>query len=295
MDKITLLLMTKKGFMALEGLLEAYGKSIIERVIVARDEQVSQDYADQILDLCDEKGIKVFERREAGDITSRYVIAISWRWIIPNVNGKSDLIVFHDSLLPKYRGFSPLVNQLIQKETAIGVTAFLATSGFDEGPIVGQTSTGIEYPIKIEEAIDKVSSLYKELLISICGGIIKGKPLIGMPQEEKEATYSLWRDENDYIIDWAQSSEYIKRFIDAVGYPYLGAVTKMEGKTVRIIEADIEKDEIIINRDCGKVLFIKDGEPIIVCGKGMLRIKKAYYEDTKESILPLSKFRTRFI
>jgi methionyl-tRNA formyltransferase len=57
------------------------------------------------------------------EICSDFNIAISWRWMLK----VSNLIVIHDSLLPKYRGFSPLVNMLINGEDTLGVTVLFAT------------------------------------------------------------------------------------------------------------------------------------------------------------------------
>jgi methionyl-tRNA formyltransferase len=117
--------------------------------------------------------------------------------------------------------------------------------------------------------------------------------MISVPQDEEKATYSLWRDEEDYKINWNHNAADIKRFIDAVGFPYLCAFSKIKGRTIRVINAEIEQDVIIMNRDSGKILFFKGNEPIVVCGKGLLRITEAIYDDDKTSVLPLQKFRIK--
>ncbi|GJM73208.1 hypothetical protein HMSSN036_54240 [Paenibacillus macerans] len=71
--------------------------------------------------------------------------------------------------------------------------------------------------------------IYIFLLVDkIASDILQGKKIIGFPQNEKEASYSLWRDEEDYLIDWSMDSEYVHRFIDATGFPYKGAATFFE-------------------------------------------------------------------
>ena len=52
-------------------------------------------------------------------------------------------------------------------------------------------------------------------------------------------------------------------------------------------------DVKIENRDVGKIIFIKDGYPVIVCGKGLLKITEAVYLNDAKSIFPLKKFRIR--
>ncbi len=113
-------------------------------------------------------------------------------------------------------------------------------------------------------------------------------------QNENEATYSLWLDQDDYFIDWNWTAEKIKRKIDACGFPYDGAKTILENDIIVVEKAEVEQDVQIENRTVGKVIFVKENCPIIVCGKGLLRLTAAKNVNTKENILPLSKFRLKF-
>jgi methionyl-tRNA formyltransferase len=117
---------------------------------------------------------------------------------------------------------------------------------------------------------------------------------VAIPQDEKAATYSLWRDEDDYRIDWSHDAAVIKRFIDAVGYPYHGACSNLDGTLTRILDASVEPDVKIEQRVPGKVMFVRDGWPIVTCGTGMLRLLEVRNEARTESLLPLRKFRSRF-
>lgn len=295
MNKVTLFLMTRKGYEVLEEILSALDSDIIDFIVVSEDNAVVQDYAEHIKKLALKHELRTFTRNEDYKLTSQYAIAISWRWLISYEHTKTRLIVLHDSLLPKYRGFTPLVNQLIQQESQIGVTAFFANKDFDKGDIIDQQKINIVYPIKINEAIEKISPLYRSLIASIVQHIKGDKELKSVPQNELDATYSLWRDEKDYEINWGISANEIKRFVDAVGFPYLGASTKIKDRSLRIFNVEVEKNLNIVNRDFGKVLFLKDGYPIVVCGEGLLKITKAIYEDDKTSIFPIKKFRLRFL
>ena len=220
-----------------------------------------------------------------------YSIAISWKWIITNVD---NLIVLHDSLLPKYRGFAPLVSQLIEGEKDLGVSAIFANEFYDQGDIIIQKSVCISYPIKISKAIEVVSQCYLECIKYILNLIINDKAINSRPQEDFKATYSLWRDDHDYFINWMDTSHNIKRFIDAVGKPYQGAISYLNSREIIIEEADIFQDVSIHNRDVGKVIFIIDSKPIVVCKEGLLIIEKAFYKDNKNSIIPFKNIRSRF-
>jgi methionyl-tRNA formyltransferase len=187
-----------------------------------------------------------------------------------------------------------LVNTLINGDTRIGVTALFASKEYDKGDIIDQKFTEIQYPIKISSAIEIVSNLYVTQCSDIVQQIIQSEPILSHPQNEKEATYSLWRNEDDYEINWSYDAEYIQRFIDAVGFPFRGASTFFDHQKIRILDASCVHDVTICNRDVGKVIFFENGFPVVVCGKGLLKINEAIYDKDQSSLFPLIKFRIKF-
>lgn len=288
---VSLFVMSKKGYETLDAICKS-DSSIVSCVISSRDKNVLNDYYEEIKALCNLYKLPFYDRNEDYAITTAYAIAISWRWII-NIK-PSVLIVFHDSLLPRYRGFNPLVTALINGDEKIGVSAILATKEFDRGNILAQSCIDIEYPMKIESAIDLICSNYRALANKIIDIIKDGTELAGCPQNDEDASYSLWRDDDDYNINWSLHSAEIKRFIDAVGFPYKGAMTIVNGRKVRVLDSDLIADVNIEQRCPGKVIFIADSKPVVVCGEGLLKINELIDEQTKESVLPLSNFRVRF-
>lgn len=291
-NKIALYLMNKKGYSVLKALLSKNFTNHIKFIVGAQDKNVKEDYFQDIKDLCLDNNVEFYERR-INEIPKfdGYKIAIGWRWIISD---SERLIVFHDSLLPKYRGFAPLVSMLINGEKEIGVTSLFAEKSYDTGDIIYQFSKKITYPIKIKKAIDKVSSLYSKLAIKIIEEIINDNKLPRKKQDESKASYSLWRDYDDYFVDWNNSSEKIKRKVDAVGFPYKGAKAFLNDKEITIKSCEIVSDLNIENRDIGKVIFKEKDRPVVVCGKGLLKIKESIYTDTGNEISPINKFRSRF-
>lgn len=289
--KIALYLMNQKGFAVLQKLLPQ--KENIAYVSSSPDTGVQNDFYNEIQELCSQSQIPFYPRNSEIPASADYKIAVGWRWLIKD---SDNLIVLHDSLLPKYRGFAPLVNCLIQGEPKIGVTALFASEEYDAGDIIASDSLSVNYPIKIQEAIEKISSCYENLIEQIFSVAAQGKKLPFHPQNEDEATYSLWRDNNDYQIDWNWDSAKIKRFIDAVGYPYLGAQTTANGKEVIIAEAETFPDITVEDRNThiGKIIFYKQQKPVVICGKGLLKLNLIIEKDnTQNTPAPIS-FRTRF-
>ena len=288
-------LLGKKGFFALNCFISKYGAEGVAFVVAARDKGVEDDWHKEIIELCHASGAISCVRGEDTEKNlpfANFKFAIGWRWLI---NDDANLIVFHDSLLPKYRGFAPLVNMLIDGENKIGVSALFASNEYDKGALVGQAGIDISYPIKIENAIDEIIPLYSELMLRICQDIFSLKELKSWPQNEAVSSYSLWRDERDYFIDWTLSAARIRRFVDAVGYPYLGAASILDGAVVRIVDAEVLQEVQVENRAAcvGKIIFILGACPVIVCGNGLLKINDLRSRDGK-SLIGLIKFRSRF-
>lgn len=194
---------------------------------------------------------------------------VGWQFIINEVDDR--FIVFHDSLLPKFRGFSPTVTALILGEKTIGVTALRPSADADRGPIYGQLSVEIKYPVKIKDAFLLLNNCYAQLTKNILTRFEKGI-LVPVFQDESLATYSIWRDELDYFIDWSWPADKIARFVDAVGWPYHGSKALYQSSEIIIDEVVVLDDIIFEERQYGKIWTLKDGMPEVICGKGMLRL-----------------------
>ena len=199
----------------------------------------------------------------------------------------------HPSLLPKYRGPNPYFWTIKNQEQSSGVTIHLMDENFDTGDIIMQKSVDVQYPIRILDAIRHISLLYVEIVSEMMQKLKNGLQIYSVCQNDNEASYGLWRDEDDYAINWNKDATYIQQFIYSVGFPYLGASSYIEDVKYRVLDCEIEQDVQIENRCPGKVLFVRNGCPIVVCGKGLLRITKLETIEGKD-FLPLKKYRVRF-
>lgn len=208
---------------------------------------------------------------------------------------RSRILVIHDSVLPSYRGFNPLVTALINGDNFIGASLFEASFDGkpDSGPVLLTKNAPITYPIKISTAVNIAAEIYKDLIEELLKHPISETFSKARNQDESRATYSLWRDDHDYWINWHEDSKVLERFVNAVGEPYLGARTSLEGQEIVIREVSQCEDVTIINRAPGKVLRIEDGLPVVVCGIGLVKIHRAERMDSLDSVLPLSRLRTR--
>ena len=277
MIALTLYAMTAKGVATFDALAAAC-PGLVRSVVSARDPGTRDGSYDRLAAACAAHGVPFHDRAAADAPATSHALAVGWRWMIPERPGTT-LVVFHDSLLPRYRGFNPLVTALIEGDAETGVTAVLATGEYDRGDILGQVAVPLPRPIRIAAAIDLIAA---------------GEPLTGVAQDEAAASYSLWRDDADYDMDWGDRAERLRDFVHAVGPPYAGARTRLGGVPVRVWDGTVEPDVVIANRVPGKVIFLRDGRPTVVCGSGLLRIDAMSLDaEPGSSCLPLTRFRVR--
>lgn len=290
--KVCFYVMGEKGLEVLKNFTRNFDSRHILYVVSAKDPSLENDFYSEVKEVCRDNKIAFFDKKESHPIvdSSVFCFAIAWRWIIHDCK---KLIVLHDSLLPKYRGFAPLVNMLVNGEREIGVTALLASEEYDKGDILGQASIEVKYPMKISTAISEISKLYSSLIVDIFTKIVNGVPLESHTQNETDASYSLWLDQEDYRVNWCWSADKIKRFVDAVGYPYGRAETILDERILKIDDVEVFHDVDIEDRDrhVGKVIFMKDGKPIVICGQGLLLLSSV---DLTSSGISHINFRSRF-
>lgn len=233
-------------------------------------------YAD-VRKFCETHGYPFLERAALSAESlqqASHVFVAGWQFLIAHELER--LVVFHDSLLPQIRGFAPTVTALITGKNRIGVTAFRPVEEFDAGPIYAQAATPVTYPITIKSAYAALAGCYEAAATEVIAHITAGDlSTTARPQDDAHATYSVWRGPEDYVIDWTGPADRIRRFVDAVGWPYEGARTTYAGVPITIDGVEILPDLHFEERHPGKIWRLHQGLPEVICGSGMVRIVAA--------------------
>lgn len=268
MLRIALLATGDKGYNAAHDLAQRYQIT----TLVTYPQTNSVRRLDDFVKLANAYQIDLVVTRQPDlSIEADLIFTVGWQNLIGTECG--NLVVLHDSLLPKFRGFAPTVAALLVGETRLGVTAFVPTSEVDVGPILAQSSCEISYPISIQAAFERLRQCYVDVVDRVCEDYSRKGRLIGTTQDETAATYSLWRDPFDYAIDWSMDATKVLRHIHASGEPYDGALTAtFDGRLFRVLEAKAARDIPLVERDPGKVLSRADGNLVVVCGAGCVEI-----------------------
>lgn len=210
------------------------------------------------------------------------MMTVNWRYLIPaSVYRRPRLgtFVFHDSLLPEYRGFSPTVWAIINGEDHTGVTLFEMADSVDAGDILDQERISIGPDDTISVVMERVTEAYLMLLERNLRRLLDGTAP-RFPQDHTKATFTCKRLPEDNLIDWTQPSERIYNLIRAVTAPYPGAYTYFEGKKLTVWSAQRLPDfPCYIGRVPGRVVEIQPGiGTVVLTGDGALLLTSVQLE-----------------
>lgn len=287
--KIALLLATKKGFCCLDKILKNEHGNKISFVSSFEEKNVEKSYDSSIEQLCVANGIEYIPWKQLKDRLElvckkrniSMMFAVGWRYLIDTSvysEMKHGLIIFHDSLLPRYRGFAPTPTAIIKGENVIGVSAISACEDVDRGDIVMQVRMEVNDDEYIQDIIERQCEVYSQMMVDIVH-MAETNSIEYTEQNEEDASYCIWRNLEDCRIDWTKDADQIRNLVRAVGKPYPGAFSTYKKKKIIIERIEKCNDYAFEIRDCGKIWSVSDNKPSVICGKGMLTIERAVYED----------------
>lgn len=189
----------------------------------------------------------------------------------------------HASLLPKFRGASPIQNAIFAGESETGVTLMLMSEKMDAGEIVVQEKIEISQTDTTETLTRKLAHLGAKILATNLPHWISGK-MKAMKQDEKMATYCRLVKREDGIVNWGKTAEVIYNQWRAFQpWPGISAAIKLKNTVQRI-----KLNEITFNlaaesgEKAGKVIRYNQ-ETAVQTGHGLIVLKKVQLEGKKST------------
>ena len=187
----------------------------------------------------------------------------------------------HPSLLPRYRGTSVHIWQILRGESHSGVTIHYMNEDFDTGDIIAQEPVDISLRNKPHQFFHRAAVLSRSLLIETLERI-ETNNVVGHPQKEEDIEYFhkwKWTKEN-LLIDWNKSSFEIYNLIRVCSrfdYRLMGAFTYFRSGILKIWEAELldNSPEKYKKTSPGTIIdTIRDKGVIVATGNGAILIKK---------------------
>ncbi len=209
------------------------------------------------------------------EIKPDFIVVCAYGEILPESvlsAAKIEPLNVHASLLPKYRGASPIQSALLNGEKFTGVSVIRMIEKLDAGPIFAQRAVFIEADDNAQTLHDRLSSLGAELITETIKNIVDGKIKNPVPQDEKKATYCRKIKKQDGKIDFSEDAVAIFNKVRAFT-PWPSAYAFMEdgrrlvitkalpsegsGEPGSVIKKERDFFEVACGRDSLKVLRVK--------------------------------------
>lgn len=205
------------------------------------------------------KGIELLK-----EIEPDLIIVVAYGKILPQDvldYPKYGCINIHASILPKYRGASPIHHSVLNGDAETGVTSMQMDAGVDTGDILLARKIPIGINDTTLEMFEKLSVLGAQTMLETIDALEKGE-LKPIKQNEAEATHAGMLSKEDGEIDWSQSAFSVHNKIRGL-YSWPGAFTKLDGKILKLHSSVLSDEKG--NNISGEVVDA-NGKIVVACG-----------------------------
>lgn len=189
---------------------------------------------------------------------------------------KYGCVNIHASILPKFRGASPIQSAIMQGETETGITTMLMNEGLDTGDILESMTCKIADDDNYQTLHDKLKQIGADLILSTLTGL-ENRTIKPIVQNDSLATYAPLITKNMAKIDFAKSAKTIHNQIRGL-YKTPGAFAFFDDKRLKIHcakPATIAVDEVV-----GKIILQND-KLFVACDDFLLEIIELQLEGSR--------------
>lgn len=193
----------------------------------------------------------------------------------------------HASLLPKYRGSSPIQWSIINGDEKTGITIMKTVKAVDAGDVLLEKETEIGKKETAGELFDRLAILGGEAIVEAISLVESGKATF-TPQDESKVTHCSMINKGDGLVDFSKSAKEIDCFVRGMT-PWPSAYTHIGEKTLKIF--DVEKVELsdlqksndqFENAKFGEVVLADKNHGLIVkVADGFIRLHVIQLEGSK--------------
>lgn len=233
-------------------------------------------------------GIRVLQPASLDDAARREVKALEPDLLVVVAYGKIFRTAFldlfpkgginlHPSLLPKYRGPSPVTAAILAGDPETGISVQKLARKFDSGDILAQSRVLLSGEETTGSLTDRLGLLGADLLASVVRAFAEGCPPAAVPQVEEEATYCSIIRKEDGEVDWREPAAVIERKVRAYD-PWPRMRTSLEGAALLLLKTRAHPDNLLdaaAAPDPGVVTAADRDHGILVrTGSGILEIER---------------------
>ena len=215
------------------------------------------------------------------DLDPDLIVVVAYGKILPREIieiPKYGIINVHSSLLPKYRGASPIHSAILNGEKETGVSIMYIEEGLDSGDVILMESCEITETDTLGTLHDKLKVIGAELLGKAIT-LIEKEEVTSTPQDHTKATFVKPITKEEEKIDWSRPAEEVYNKVRGLN-PFPGAYTTFKDTVVKIYETEKDYEEYV--GDFGEIVALKKKHgPVVKLRDGNLILKNVKLQGKK--------------
>lgn len=225
--------------------------------------------------------------QELETIAPDVIVVVAYGQILPEriLNlPKYGCINVHGSLLPKYRGAAPIQWAVLNGEEKTGITTMYMEKGLDTGDMIDKAEIVLDPKETAGSLHDKLMNLGADLLLETLDKLEKGT-IVRTKQDDSQSCYAKMLSKEMGRMDFSRSAKELEQWIRGMN-PWPSAYTTMNGKTLKIWDADVVSYEG--SEEPGTVVKVTKDTIIVAAGEGALALKEIQLAGKKR--MPVQAF-----
>ena len=249
------------------------------KIIMSPVKQYALDHEIEVIQPKKLKDAEIAEKIK--EINPDLIIVVAYGKIIPKEIidiPKFGIINVHSSLLPMYRGASPIHSAVLNGDKETGVSIMYIEEELDAGDVILQKKCSIEENDTLGTLHDKLKIIGAEALEDVIG-LIKSGNVHAVPQAHTKATFVKPIKKEDEKINWADSPEAVHNKVRGLN-PVPGAYAMFNNEIIKIYE--VEKGNEDFEGEYGEVVSLKPKQgPVVKVKNGNIILKNVKFQGKK--------------
>lgn len=218
----------------------------------------------------------------ARDAAADVALVIAYGRILPKAvleAPRRGCMNLHASILPRYRGAAPITWAVVRGETETGIALMQMDEGMDTGPVFTVHRIPIGPSMTADELAIELGALAGDVVRSDLRRAVDGE-IEATSQDHAAATLAPMLKKEDGRIPWDRTARQVHDHVRGMtSWP--GAFTTIDGKTLKVLAAEIESDAERAEAPPGTTVTADRNGVIVACGAGAIRLLRAQVEGRK--------------
>jgi methionyl-tRNA formyltransferase len=211
--------------------------------------------------------------KELLNIKCDYIVVAAYGQILPlEVLQHAPCINLHASILPKYRGASPIQQTLLNGDTKTGVTAMLMDAGLDTGDILKIKEIDVAEDEMVESLFDRLTDVASDLTIDVLKNFNSYTPI---KQDDSLSTHCSKITKADGEVEFSDAYTLYNKFRAFTPWPGIYLESGLKLKSIELVEKTSKNKP-------GEILYVEKDYIVVGCEQGSIKVLSVQPQSKKE-------------